>query len=353
MTYKQDIHNLMGRIPFELDLGAEIKPRKPTMANSEFLTNKEQGDWAEAIVLGAINENSNEYVAVKYGRDDSLPADDPNFDEFFASYVNELNTIGKCPDILIYRKSDTSDDMNLKSIDTVGQAVAALEIRSSSFLAKKYAKFMSGRTTTAETEITRALEEIKKQPYDALLKDKNPIIHELLHSASIESFRDIDFRKPSWRSTEELRQLSVMLGRIKKQISILHKRDHLSITPKLEDLLLVNRWIQTFGVRHYYLQVFFDKAYVIPFKKILEVTLDSGNEGVIYTIEADTKNQRKTTLKIDLRVGREMLGKIDMPKHSSRLKELNRGRLLYYVAFSDGKGYLDTDVFANEVVNVN
>ena len=310
MTYKQTVHNLMGRVPFEIDQDTEIKPRKPTMANSMFLTNKEQGDWAEKVVLGAINENSDEYVAMKYGRDDSLPADDPNFDEFFTSYINELNTIGKRPDILIYKKNDISDDMDLESADTVNRAVAALEVRSSSFLAKKYARYINDRTKIAETEIVRMLEGIRKNPYGSLLKEKNPAIHELLHSASTESFRDIDFRLPSWRSTEDLKHLSGMLRSIKAQISILHKRDHLSITPKLEDLLLVNRWIQAFGVRHYYLQVFFDKAYIIPFKRILEIVSDSNNEEAIYTIEADVKNQNKTTIKVDLKVGSEILGKL-------------------------------------------
>ena len=73
---------------------------------------------------------------------------------------------------------------------------------------------------------------------------------------------------------------------------------------------------------------------------------------MIFSIESDTKNQRKTTIKIDLQIGREILGKIDMPQHRSRLKELERGRLLYYVTFSGGKGYLDTDVFVKEVINV-
>lgn len=34
------------------------------MASSEFLTNKEQGDWAEQVVFNAINKNSEEYRAV-------------------------------------------------------------------------------------------------------------------------------------------------------------------------------------------------------------------------------------------------------------------------------------------------
>ena len=91
MTYKQDIHDLIERAPLDIDMNAEFRPRKPTMANSMFHTNKEQGDWAEKIVLNSINENSNDFVAVKYGRDDSLAADDPSFDDYFTTYVSELN----------------------------------------------------------------------------------------------------------------------------------------------------------------------------------------------------------------------------------------------------------------------
>lgn len=68
-----------------------------------------------------------------------------------------------------------------------------------------------------------------------------------------------------WSSSKELTQLSEHLKQLKEQMKILRKRDYLSITPKLEDIALVNRWIQQFGVKHYYLQVFFDKAYLISF----------------------------------------------------------------------------------------
>ena len=114
--------------------------------------------------------------------------------------------------------------------------------------------------------------------------------------------------------------------------------------------MLVNRWIQAHGVRHCYLQVFFDKAYVIPFKTILELIDDTESEDVVYSIETDVKNQGKATIKIDVEVGSEILGKVDMPRHRSRLKRLARGRLLYYVSFSGGHGYLDHDVFTRKVV---
>jgi type II restriction enzyme len=130
----------------------------------------------------------------------------------------------------------------------------------------------------------------------------------------------------------------------------LQKRDYLSITPKLEDFALVNRWIQRFGVRHYYLQVFFDKAYVLAFADILRIASNSANEDVIFSIEKDTKNQQKTTIKINVQLGKEILGRIDMPQHRSAMKELDRGRLLFYVTFEGGRGYLDLDVFNSEIV---
>ena len=83
MTYEKTIASLIRRTPLDIDTDVHISGRPPTMANSAFLTNKEQGDWAEQIVLNAINSNSEEYVAVQYGRRDDIAAGDPGFAEFF------------------------------------------------------------------------------------------------------------------------------------------------------------------------------------------------------------------------------------------------------------------------------
>ena len=40
-----------------------------------------------------------------------------------------------------------------------------------------------------------------------------------------------------------------------------------------------------------------------------------------------------------------------MPEHKSAMKELQRGRLLFYVTFEGGKGYLDEEVFMRDVIN--
>ena len=51
MTYKKTIASLINSVPFEIDTGIQLSGNPPTMASSEFLTNKEQGDWAEQIVF--------------------------------------------------------------------------------------------------------------------------------------------------------------------------------------------------------------------------------------------------------------------------------------------------------------
>ena len=288
---------------------------------------------------------------MRYGRADSLAAGDSGFAEFYSKYQDELNNIGKKPDLLIFRRSDApKEKLDLDDI-SISQAVAAIEVRSSSFLSNKYSAFMEERIHKAEIECNRIRSILLREPLSSLLLQKSPEIHKLIQSATLNTFRELDFRLRSWSSSKNLITLREHLRLLKEQIKILHKRDYLSITPKIEDLALVNRWIQHFGVRHYYLQVFFDKAYVIPFKEILQLSSDPKNEGVIFSIERDVKNQRKTTIKINVQVGKEILGGIDMPEHRSALKELDGGRLLFYVTFQGGRGYLDSTIFAQEIIN--
>ena len=210
---------------------------------------------------------------------------------------------------------------------------------------------MEKRSGTAIYECGRLRDELIIGGLSNLLKEKSPELFKLLQSATAETFRELDFRLRSWSSTNDLKRLSEILKQLKEQIKVLHKRDYLSITPKIEDIALVNRWIQQFDVRHYYLQVFFDKAYVIPFNDILEIISDPNKEGVVFSIEEDIKNQGKTTIKINVKVGKEILGRIDMPEHQSAMKELDRGRLLFFVKFNGGKGYMDQDVFKREIIN--
>lgn len=86
-------------------------------------------------------------------------------------------------------------------------------------------------------------------------------------------------------------------------------------------------------------------------RAILEICSDPDKEGVVFSVEEDVKNQGKTTIKINVQVGKEILGRIDMPDHSSVMRELDRGRLFFYVTFHGGRGYLDEQVFLSEIVH--
>ena len=348
--YAARISRLIDRFPLPIDKDIVVGGRTPTSATSEFLTNKEQGDWAERLVVKAINESSTDCVAVRYGRADSIAAGDPGFPEFYAQYQEELNDIGKKPDVLLFRAGDepqNADELNDPHV--VGRAIAAIEVRSSSFLCNRYRATMEKRNAEAERRCAELQKRILADPYASLLKKKNPAILDLLRKATASTFRELTFRAVSWSSTKELRQLSELMKDLKANIALLHKRDYLSITPKLEDIALVNRWISKFNVPHYYLQVFFDSAYMISFEKILSLCCDSDSEGKDFSIETDVKNQQKTTIKVNIDVGNPVIGRIDMPAHFSAMKELDRGRLLFYVKFDGGQGYLDMDLFRSVI----
>ena len=350
--YRDDILELIRQSPLDIELDVQMTGSRPTSATSDFLTNREQGDWAERIVHDAVNEYSDDFFAVRYGRADSLSAGDAGFADFYAAYQDELNTIGKKPDLLIFRASDfPNGDADVTNDRDVTRAIAALEVRSSSFLIEKYEAFASQRQQAALANCRAICGRILDGDLAGLLERKSPKIYDLVATATEETFQEISFRQPSWSSTPELEALTGLLKELKVNIGTLHKRDYLSITPKQEDLALVNRWIQKFNVRHFYLQVFFDKAYVISFRKILELVADDENEGAVFSIERDARNQRKTTIKVNVAASKELLGRIDMPRHRSAQKELDRGRLLFYVSFEGGRGYLDPEIFREEVID--
>lgn len=350
--YKDDILNLIKQCPFNIDTEIQISGRPPTTANFEFLTNKEQGDWAEQIVYKSINNFSADYFAVQYGRSDSISAGDEGFADFYKEYQRELNTIGKRPDILIFKSSDFPyKNVDINNDNDVKKAVIALEVRSSSFLIEKYTTFMDERQNNAINRCGEIQKEILNSSLGKLLKRKNSEIYKFIEEATDETFKELNFRLPSWSSTSELRDLKKLLRELKESIKTLHKRDDLSINPKMEDIALVNRWIQKYNVKHFYLQVFFDKAYVISFQDILELVSNDENEGNNFSIERDEKNQGKTTIKINVKICKEVIGRIDMPEHKSAMKELDRGRLLFYVTFTGGQGYLDNNIFMRDVIN--
>ena len=101
----------------------------------------------------------------------------------------------------------------------------------------------------------------------------------------------------------------------------------------------------TYNVPHFYVQVFFDRVYGISFKHILELISNPDLEDDKYFIEQDTKNQNKTTIKIPSQDGVCLAQAVTEPNHQSVRKELNKGRLLFYVKFGGGEAFLDKEKF--------
>ena len=357
MTYFERIMELTKSVPVELVDFSQPRDlaRTPTQASSNFITNKEQGDWAENLVTRAINENSENYVAIKYGKSDDLVAGEEGFDAFYQEFQNELGTIGKRPDLLIFKKSDFQKELGFdisnvpheRIIEYVKKAVVGIEVRSSAFLIDRYEKAMQIRTEKFAKIALETKDKILAEYKDVLSHPQRENYIDLLKGITAKTLNVTDFKVPGWRSSERLIKLNDLFKVLKSAIKEIQKRDYLSITPKVEDIKVVYKWIETFNVPHFYFQVFFDKVYGISFEQILQIISNSDNDGVIFSVESDTKNQNKTTIKINSKSGIEIASKVDEPNHESVRKEMDRGRLLFYVTFNGGTAYLDIDNLTN------
>lgn len=110
--------------------------RIPTQAFSEFLINRELGDWAESLVASELKRADTKLSPCRYGRSENLIAGDSGFKEFYTNYIRELRTLGKRPDILIFRNQAPEvalfDDAGTEAAVTAARkAFAAFEVRSS------------------------------------------------------------------------------------------------------------------------------------------------------------------------------------------------------------------------------
>lgn len=354
MAYKETIDTLARSIPNTIvDFSIpRIRSSPPTQASSEFITNREQGDWAEQLMVEAINKTNEKLVAVRYGKSDKLVAGDVGFEEFYKAYQDELDQIGKRPDLLLFKLEDYDHDWhfdishlpNDMLATIVPKAVAGLEIRSSSFLIGKYDEERSNQLVLLRKRLFALRDDILASFAD-ILPDR---IAAALQNATEDNLADltyrITFRKVDVRSTELASKLTEIRDIRDK---IFKTRGYLSFTPKVEDLYVVHKWIQTYGVPHYYFQVFFDRVFGISFEYILRTIANQENEGHRFTIERNVKNQFKNTIHISVREGREIAYKVTMPRHRSEMKELPRGRLLFHVTFEGGEAFLNLGTLYN------
>lgn len=284
MTYGDYIKQLSKKISKDVvDLAVERKRgTAPTQAFSDFISHNEQGFWAEDLFYNCLSKSCDNFIPVKYGRSDKITAGDKLFKAFYESYQDELDTIGKRPDVLILSDKDYNpnwkNDISKFSKDELDKIVpfskAAFEVRSSAYLTKKF---------------------IAKKG-----------------------------------------------------------RESLSFTPKVEDLLVILKWINTYGVPHFYVQVFFDSIFILPFAEILEMLSIaeikrhglgkiSGTIGnnLAFVIEKNPKNQFKETIHIPLTRGIVLSSDVKEPEILGTRKELAGGRLLHHISFKGGGASLD------------
>ena len=244
------------RYKIELAFDEEHKiGRPPSYANSEFLTNRAMGDWAESLLQRSLSGAIPDSQVVKYGNSDQIVAGHPDFGKFYLAYQQELKETGKRPDILVFRRENHRKEWgndissyDRQSLEPIAKtAVAAIEVRSSKILAEKY----------------------------------------------------IAMRKEQERKSA---------------------RQAPSFTTKLEDLRIVCRWILSHGVQHFYVQIFLDSAYIIPFRRILEI-IERGPKDV--KLERNTRNQNKPTFHIPITYGDRVGLFAEQPEFTVEILEKN------------------------------
>jgi AccI restriction endonuclease len=253
MSYYDRIRQLTKNVPLELVDFAQPRDqaRTPTQASSNFITNKEQGDWAENLITRAINETSDSFIAVKYGKSDDLVAGEDGFDTFYQDFQNELDTIGKRPDLLIFNKADFDSNLGFdisqvphsQITDYVKKAIAGIEVRSSAFLIDRYEEAMQARTEKFMQIALQTKDKILTEFSDVLEHPARQNYIALLNGITANNLDVTGFRIPAWSSSERLIQAKKLFRQLKNAIKEIQKRDYLSITPKVEDIKVVYKWI--------------------------------------------------------------------------------------------------------------
>ncbi len=99
-------------------------------------------------------------------------------------------------------------------------------------------------------------------------------------------------------------------------------RETPSFTVKVEDLVIVYRWLERHRVPQSYCQVFFDSVFAINFLEIFTVI----GSGTGYSIEAPAKSQEKATIMIPITRGVQVGKATGLPTFAAehRITELGR-----------------------------
>jgi hypothetical protein len=114
-------------------------------------------------------------------------------------------------------------------------------------------------------------------------------------------------------------------------------RETPSFTVKVEDLIIVYRWLERHRVPQSYCQVFFDSVFAINFLDIF-ATISSGSG---FTIEKPEKSQEKATIMIPITAGTQIGRATSMPTFAAEHRVTKLGRHDAFVVPQGGGIELD------------
>jgi hypothetical protein len=114
-------------------------------------------------------------------------------------------------------------------------------------------------------------------------------------------------------------------------------RESPSFTVKVEDLVIVYRWLEQNPLPQSYCQVFFDTAYAINFLDIFQIIAS----GVGYKIERPKKSQAKATIMIPITSGTQIGHATAIPTFAAEHRVTELGRHDAYVVPQGGGFELD------------
>lgn len=257
--------------------------RFPTDARSEFLANRAMGDWAEEILADAIRKAMPDYAAIHYGESDSISAGDEGFKEFFIQRLEAVHQYGKRPDLLIMPK-DIQCEQDISSIKTPD-----------------------------------LIDTVNQSTFSIEVR-----------SSKFEALTYMAVRKEEHETT----------GKKPSQLAP-------NFTVKVEDLLIVYRWLSLHDCPQIYCQVFFDSVFAINFLDIFKIIAS----GKGFKIETPAKSQLKSTIMIPITSGTKVAKSIKLPNFEAETRVTRLGRHDAYVVPIGGEIELDSQALLSIASN--
>ena len=249
------------------------KPRIPLEPNSNFLGNRAMGDWAESVLKELLVGSPSGVLPIHYGDSNQIAAGDEGFKEYYLEELEATRVYGKRPDLLLY---------------SPGAVISGDEFR---------------QKPVADTE---------------------SIAHQALAAFEVRSSKFKALQYMRVRTEERAAGIKV-------------ERTCPSFTVKIEDLIIVYRWMERFRVPQCYTQVFFDSIFGINFLDIFE-NIGSG-EGL--KIDKPRESQEKATIMIPITCGRKIASCSESPDFQTVIRETRLGRVDAFVSPVRGTFVLD------------